>query len=157
MKMTLKESPGFRAFALLLPCLLLQAGCTTKQPTVAVMQRLQGTWEADNKTSITFTGNSLHYQDSTNEWHEGTFTLPAGTNPQELRLTLTGSSLTNGPGALIRASMKIEDRTLTLAPSGSGEAEPPKTFASTTQNPITLYEFRKVQRQKKNTELPKSK
>ncbi|HYV26476.1 MAG TPA: hypothetical protein VFA77_03020 [Candidatus Eisenbacteria bacterium] len=162
MKMTLKESLGFTALSLLLPCLLLglQAGCTTNPPTASALQRLQGTWEevgseSDGNT-ITFTGNSLHFQGgNTNEWHEATFTLPAGTSPQQLRATITGFAPTNRFGAahigkVVAALFKIEDGTLTVAGEpldGSKAFEGPTTFH---------YKLRKVQPQKKNAELPKS-
>ena len=156
MKMTLKRAFGFTAFSLLMQCVVpcLQADCKTNQSTAPFLERLQGKWKTQDGITITFTGNSLHYHHSTNDWHKGTFTLPAGTNPQELRLTLTDSSLTNGPGALIRASMRIEDVTLTLAPSGNGEGEPPRSFEEKNNS---IYKLRKVQPQQKNVEPSKSK
>jgi uncharacterized protein (TIGR03067 family) len=155
MKTTLKTALGFTTL------LCLQAGCTIHQPPVAELQHLQGTWEgvqasdkSDAKLGITFTGNSLHYQwlNSTS-WYEASFTLPAGTNPQQLRATLTGYQPTNDIGTrdiglVIGAIFKIEEGTLTLAASGNGGEEPPKTF-----DDATRYVLKKVQPQKKNTEI----
>ena len=169
MKMTLKRAPGFTALSLLLPCLLLglQAGCTTNQSTASALQRLQGTWggfavgyEATDKITLTITGNSIHYHYQTptaNQVFEATFTLPAGTNPQQLRATLTGlppesdrvSSMEIGE--VVPAIFKIEDGTLILADPPSDDSKP---FEATKR---FHYKLRKVQPQKKNTELPKSK
>ena len=97
MKTVLKKSPGFTALALLLPWLLtgLQSGCTTHRPTASARQRLQGTWEGvlvgqekDGKITVTITDNSLHFHRDTNFWYETTFTLPAGTDPQQLHATI---------------------------------------------------------------------
>src|SRR5688500_3214915 len=109
MKMNLKGAPGFPALFLLLPCFLLGllAGCKTNQPIAAELQPLQGRWEgvalfretprgplvkSAGKYTVTITGNSLHFEGpSTNQMVEATFTLPAGTNPRQLRTTITGS------------------------------------------------------------------
>src|SRR6266700_641607 len=105
MKMILKGALGLTALSLLMPCALIcaQAAGTTNQPTAAELQRLQGTWdgvlvgqESAGKITITITGNSLHFQGlNRNEWYEATFTLPAETNPQQLRATITGCQQTN--------------------------------------------------------------
>src|SRR5262245_44603556 len=93
MKMILKRALGFPALSLLMPCVLLypQAGCTTNRPTAAELRRLQGYWEGDGaagKCSITITGNSLHFYARTDFWYVTTFTLPAGTDPQQLHATI---------------------------------------------------------------------
>jgi uncharacterized protein (TIGR03067 family) len=161
--MTLKRALGFTVLSLLMPCLLLclQAGCITHSPTAAELRRLQGTWEGVDTGSagnmITFTGNSLHFQEgNTNQWHKATFTLPAGTSPQQLRATITGFAPTNRfdaahIGKVVTALFKIEEGTLTVAGEpldGSKAFEGPATFH---------YKLRKVQPQQKNAELPKSK
>ena len=79
--------------SLLMPCVLfcLLAGCTTVQQTAAELQRLQGTWEGvkeGDKITITITGNSFRFYRDTNFWFETTITLPAGTDPQQLRATI---------------------------------------------------------------------
>src|SRR5947208_3397277 len=82
----------------------------------AELQPLQGTWEGidlgqnySRKITIRFTGNSLHFQAPTNnEWAEGTFTLPAGTNPQQLRFTMKGCSNPDHIGQVVVAIFKVE-------------------------------------------------
>jgi uncharacterized protein (TIGR03067 family) len=163
-KMIHKRALGFTVLSLLMPCVLLglPAGCKTKPPTAAAMQRLQGTWEGvlvgqekDGKITITITGNSLRYQGTgTNEMVEATFTLPAETNPQQLRATITAAQNPVGAvdiGQVVIAFFKFEDGTLTLA----GE---PRNGLKPFEEP-TMFHFkvRKVQPQKKNTALPTSK
>src|SRR5688500_6819961 len=124
MRITFRTAHGFTAASLLMSCvfLCLQAGCKTPPPTVTELQRLQGTWEgvqvgdkSNDKIVITFTGNSLHYQSlNTTSWWEASFTLPAETNPQQLRATITDYQLpddvgTGNIGAVIGAIFKIDD------------------------------------------------
>ena len=162
MKMTLKRAPGFTALSLLMPCVLLclLAGCKTMQPTAAELQPLQGTWEGvmvgqekDGKITIMITGNSLHFHRDTNFWFETTFTLPAGTDPKRLHATIKDCADKDSIGKVVLAIFKIEDGTLTLATLGDDAEETPKSFEAAGNR----YELRKVQPQRKNTELPKSK
>jgi len=158
MKLTLKESIGFTVLSLLPPCLLLGllAGCATHPPTAAKLQRLQGTWEGvlvgqekDGKITITITGNSLHFHRDTNFWFETTFTLPAGTDPQQLRTTITGGPDKDSIGKMVPAIFKTGDGNLTLAVNQDNAHEPPKGFDDDTPG-IIHYEFWRVQ--KKNVE-----
>ena len=141
MKMTLKRAPGFKALSLLMPCFLLglQTGCNTHQPTAAQLQPLQGTWEeikagneGDGKITITITANSLHFHRDTNFWFKTTFTLSAGTDPQQLRATIKHSAPPgDSNGKVVVAIFKIEDGTLTLAAepqNGSKAFEEPSSF-----------------------------
>jgi uncharacterized protein (TIGR03067 family) len=177
--MTLKESPGFTALCLLLPCLLLglPAGCTTHRPTATALQRLQGTWEgfalgretpggpyvkskSSAKTTITITGNSLYFYEGTNFWYETTFTLPASQDPQQLHATIKRCAEGNDSiGKLIIAFYKIDDETLTLGGirDKDSTAAWPKSFETAEDTMTGRYELRKVQSQRKNTEPPKSK
>src|SRR5580765_4351322 len=74
---------------------------STPTPIAAELKPLQGDWEgegAGGKCSITITGDSLHYRVGTT-WYKTTFTLPAGTDPQQLHATIKDSSPpTNGIG-----------------------------------------------------------
>src|SRR6266704_2539017 len=133
MKMILKRATGFTALSLLVPCLLLclLAGCKTNQPIAAELQPLQGYWEgegAGGKCSLTITGNSLHYRAGKN-WYKTTFTLPAGTDPQQLHATIQDCSppSTNAIGKVVFAIFKIEDGTLTLAEDDMSENSPHRT------------------------------
>jgi uncharacterized protein (TIGR03067 family) len=142
------------------------------QPTAAELQLLQGTWEgfllsqetpdgpmvkATNTITVTITGNSLHFHRDTNFWWETTITLPKGKDPKQLHATIKGChdcppQQNNSVGTVVVAIFKIEDGTLTLA-TGNGDGEAPKSFAAAPNR----YELRKVQPQKKNTELPRTK
>jgi len=122
---------------------------TLAAPTAAELKPLQGYWEgeeAGGKCSITITGNSFHYRAGTN-WWKTTFTLPAGTDPQQLHATIKDCSppTTNAIGKVVFAIFKIEDGTLTLAEDDMSD-EPPKTFSTNS----SCYHLKKVQSQKKN-------
>src|SRR6266478_5728681 len=128
---------------------------TLPAPTAAEPKPLQGYWEgegAGGKCSITITGNSLHYRAGTN-WYKTTFTLPAGTDPQQLHATIKDCSppSTNAIGTVVFAIFKIEDGTLTLAEDDMSD-QPPKTFPSA----LSRYNLKKVQPQKTNTQPPKT-
>jgi hypothetical protein len=164
MKTTFKESLGFTVLSLLLPCLLLGllTGCPSKPtqtaaepstptPIAAELKPLQGYWEGDGaggKCSITITGNSLHYR-AGNYLYKTTFTLPAGTDPQQLHATIKDCSppSSNAIGTVVFAILKIEDGTLTLAVDDMSD-KPPKTFPGASSR----YNLKKVQPQEKNTE-----
>jgi uncharacterized protein (TIGR03067 family) len=160
MKMTLKTVHGMTAFSLLLPCVLLclQAGCATHPTTAAKLQRLQGTWEGvlvgqekDGKITITITGHSLHFHRDTNFWYETTFTLPAGTDPQQLDTTIKGGPDKDSIGKVVRAIFKTGDGNLTLALNQDPSQEPPKGFDDDTPG-IIRYEFWRAQPRNKNVE-----
>ena len=119
--------------------------------TAAELKPLQGHWEgegAGGKCSITIMGNSLHYRNNAG-WYKTTFTLPVGTDPQQLHATIKDCSppSTNAIGTVVFAIFKIEEQTLTLAEDDMSD-KPPKTFASATNH----YVLKKVQPQKKNAD-----
>ena len=135
---------------------LLAAGQSTPTPFAAKLKRLQGYWEGEDaggKCSITITGNSLHYRAGKN-WWKTTFTLLAGTDPQQLHATIKECSPPSNDaiGKVVFAILKIEDGTLTLA-EVDGSDEPPKTFADATSK----YVVKQVQPKKENAEPPKTK
>ena len=140
--------------------LTANAKCAANQPTAAELQLLQGTWEGgegDGKITITITGNSLHFHRDTNFWFETTITLPAGKDPKQFHATIKDCppSQASSMGKVVGAIFKIEDGTLTIVASGSLE-EMPKSFEASETQGLSRFELRKVQPQKKNTELPKS-
>ena len=160
----MKKAPNgqflWGAFALSFAALF--AACQSKPtPTAAGLRHLQGYWEgnaAAGKSSITITGNSLHYYARTDFWFDTTFTLPAGTDPQQLHATIKDSAPpTNSIGQVVVAIFKVEDGTLTLAYNQDTEGPPPNAFPSDSNSPVARIDLKKVQPQKKNTELPKSK
>jgi hypothetical protein len=119
----------------------------------AKLRPLQGYWESvpPAKNSITITGNSLHYYARTDFWYETTFTLPAGTDPQQLHATIKRCSYPDSIGKVVIAIFKIEDEILTLAYLQTGAA--PKSFED---EEVDRFKLRKVPPQQKNTELPKT-
>ena len=157
--MNLKQVTGVTAPSLLLPCVLLflQTGCKTSQPNTAALRHLQGHWEGGGaggiKCSITITGNSLHFYSRTDFWYETTFTLPASTEPRQLRATIkhTAPSATNSIGQVVTAIFKIEQGTLTLAVNQDPEGPPPKAFPTEMNGVIARYDLKKTQK-KKNAE-----
>ena len=194
MRMILKGALGLTALSLVMPCVLscAQATDTTNQPTAAELPHLQGTWEgvlagqeSAGKVTIQITSNSLRFQGrDSNDWYEATFSLPTGTNPQELRATITGCLRTNYLGAMVGAIFKIENGTLTLAGIQDRDQEPPKSFGeakpllrvedgtfnllggglglpgeskASEDNKLFRYELRKIQPQNKNAEPSQSK
>ena len=123
----------------------------TPTPIAAELKPLQGHWEgegAGGKCSITITGNSLHYRNNAG-WFNTTFTLPAGTDPQQLHATIKDCSppSTNAIGTVVFAIFKIEDGTLTLAEDDMSDM-PPKTFA----NASSRYSVKKVHPQKESAQ-----
>jgi hypothetical protein len=120
----------------------------TPTPLAEELKPLQGHWEgegAGGKCSITIAGNSLHYRNSAG-WYKTTFTLPAGTDPQQLRATIKECSPPSNSaiGTAVFAILKIEDGTLLLATYDVSDG-PPKTFADASNR----YTVKKVQPQKK--------
>jgi len=178
MKITLKTELGFTVLSLLMLCFLLclQAGCATHPPNSSALHRLQGTWggvwwvqatpggplvkdAGANNATITITGNSLYYYRDPDFWFETTFTLPAGTDPQQLHATIIHSSDPSPTKVIsvVAAIFKIEHGTLTLALNQFDAEHPPGSFeppkSSEEHKAMTRYELRKVQPQKKNAEL----
>jgi hypothetical protein len=155
--MTIKIALAVTTLSILMPCGLIctQAAGTTNPPTAAELQPLQGTWEGfmvgneGRKITITITGNSLHFHRDTDFWFETTFTLPAGTYPQQLHATIKDCpEPCDDIGKVVFASFKIEDRTLTLAGIQASAVEPPKTFGEipgVEDNRIFRYKLKKVQ------------
>lgn len=156
--MTIKVALAVTTLSILLPCGLIcaQAAGPAAQPTAAELQPLQGSWEGvmagheeAGKISITITGNSLRFQRlKTDEWFETTFTLPAGTYPQQLHATIKDcSEPCDDIGKVVFAIFKIEDGTLTLVGIQASSAEPPKTFGEIPgldDNRIFRYKLKKA-------------
>ena len=73
---------------------------------------------------------------------EATFTLPQGTDPQQLEATITNCSPPSSTaiGTMVFAIFKIQDGTLTLAVNDTSD-RPPETFATAGSH----YVLKKVQ------------
>lgn len=134
---------------------LLTAAQSLPPRTAIELNHLQGHWEgegAGGKCSITITNNTLLYRAGTN-WHKTTFTLPAGTNPQQLHATIIDvfPPAKDSIGQVVPAIIKIEHDTLTLAAYSLSE-DPPKTF----EEAPTKYIVKKVPSKTENPQPPKS-
>ena len=112
---------------------------------------------SDDRVTITITGNSLHFHRDTNFWFKTTFTLPAGTDPQELHATIKDCPPPRDSiGKVVVAIFKVEGGKLTLAAMGERTEEMPKSFEAADDEGWTRYELRKVQPQKEKTEPPRT-
>jgi hypothetical protein len=146
----------FLLSALALSLAALFTACqSTPTPIAAELEPLQGSWEgegAGGKCSIIITGNSLYYRNRAG-WFRTTFTLPVGTDPQQLHATIKDCSppSTNAIGTVVFAIFKIEDGTLTFAEDDMSD-KPPQTFASASRR----YSVKKVHPQKKKAQPPKT-
>jgi uncharacterized protein (TIGR03067 family) len=152
--MTRNESSSLAALSLLIPTLLggLQSGCTHQPPTASQLERLQGTWvgvvageKSDTKYTVKITGNSFHFHRDPEFWFRTTFTLPVGTDPQQLLATIKecAPGQENSIGKTVAAIFKIEEGTLILAARGDGGDETPTGFDATEDKGLTRYELRK--------------
>jgi uncharacterized protein (TIGR03067 family) len=140
------------ALVLLSPAAAVRAEATTArtQPAAAEVQHLQGTWEGASvgqesagKITITFSGNSLHFQGlKADQWYDATFTMQEGTRPRQLRATITGCPQVKDIGTVIGAIFKIENKTLSLAGlEDDGASDDSEAFDG---NTMFHYRFRKV-------------
>ena len=131
-------------------------------PSAAEPSPLQGSWDGDGpggKCSITITGNTLHFHARTDFWYKATFTLPAGTGPQQLRAIINDGAqgkTDSTVGKVVVAIFKIEDGTLTLALNQDNEGPLPNAFPSERDGPIARYDLKKVQPQKKSPQPSKT-
>ncbi len=101
--------------------------------------------EKDGKIVITIAGDSLHFYRDTNFWFMTRFTLPAGTNPQQLRATITDSKDKESNGKVVPAILKTGDGKLTLAINQDTSQEPPKSFDVETRD-VMRWEFRRIEK-----------
>ncbi len=109
--------------------------------------------ETNNKITLKFSGNALHFQwlegNIKGNWYEATFALPAGTNPQQLRATITDYYPTNDTGTrdigrVVTAIFKIKEGTLTLAGIQDNNHERAKDIDPFEENTTFRYALRKV-------------
>ena len=126
------------ALSLLTPTLSLRAeeAKSAAQSSDKEQTVLQGTWEGvekgeegKGKSTMTVTGNSMHFQGaSKEEWYKATFKVLPGNDPQQLQATITESPAKEFVGKTSTAIFKIEDGTLTLSGKKPGTSGTPKSF-----------------------------
>jgi len=136
----LKRALAVAVFSILMPSGLFgtQAVDPTHPPAAAELEPLQGIWEgfmAGNESgpmiTVTITGNSLRFYRDPDFWFETTFTLPAGTYPQQLHATIKDCvEPCDDVGKVVYAIFKIEGAILTLVGIQATAAEPPQDFGT---------------------------
>jgi uncharacterized protein (TIGR03067 family) len=139
--------------------------CTQAGPlgssTAADLQRLQGSWEGvleghetEGKISITIAGNALHFRGlKPDQRYSATFTLPPGTDPQQLHATITDGPAPSAIRTVVFAILKIENATLTLAGISATAAQSPRPLGQNSgfeDNSMFRYDLRKVQPKKRS-------
>jgi hypothetical protein len=163
------------------------------QPSIALTQQLQGSWEGElvgraavGKCQLTINRDSLRFQGlDTNDWYETTFTLPLGTQPQQLHATIRKCPHPAHIGKVVYTIVRIEEDTLTMVGIEDDAQDPPDSFdgneaiskklptkpfaipgldssaldgpKSGTDARTFRYLFKKVQLQKKPAETPAAK
>jgi uncharacterized protein (TIGR03067 family) len=161
MKPTIKMALAVTTLSILVLWALVctQAG-TLSPSTAAELQRLQGSWEGaleghetEGKVSITITGNALHFQGlKPTERYQATFTLPAGTDPQQLHATIKDGPAPKDIGKVVFAIFKIENGTLTLAGISPSAVQSPRPLGEDPgfeNNSMFRYDLRKLQPKKR--------
>jgi uncharacterized protein (TIGR03067 family) len=158
MKLTRKMALAVATLSMLVPW-STQAG-TLGPSTAAELQRLQGSWEGvlegherEGKVSITITRNALQFQGLKPEQrYAATFTLPAGTDPQQLHATIKEGPGPSDVGKVVFAIFKIENGTLTLAGIPADAVESPRPSGQDPgfeNNSMFRYDLRKVRPRRK--------
>lgn len=160
MTRTMKVALALTTLSILMPRALVCTEAGSPSPsTSAALQRLQGSWEgvlegheAEGKVSITITGNTLHFQGlKPTQRYAATFTLPAGTDPQQLHATIKDGPGPKEIGQVVFAIFKIENGTLTLAGISESAVQSPRPSGQDPgfeNNSMFRYDLRKVQPKK---------
>lgn len=107
--------------------LLLLTACASL-PTHSHLdfEQLQGRWEGKGpggSSSVTITGDTLHFHAREDFWYETQFTLPPVDGPKQLHATILkdGSGRTKDIGTLVVTIYKFESLDGTPEPSGIDE------------------------------------
>ena len=162
MKLTIiKTALAVTTLSVLMPWALVCAEAGSPSPAPAAeLQRLQGSWEGvleghetEGRVSITITGNTLQFQGlKPTQRYAATFTLPAGTDPQQLHATIKEGLGPKDVGQVVFAIFKIENGTLTLAGISESDAQSPRLSGKDPgfeNNSLFRYDLRKVRPKKK--------
>ncbi len=114
-------------------------------------EKIQGAWEgvetgreSEGKCTLNVNGDTLSLQTGNKQdWYKATFTLPAGTDPQQLRATITDCPAPEFDGRSALAIFKLEGGKLTLSGHPPGSADAPRSFEGDAE--ARTFVFRKVQ------------
>jgi uncharacterized protein (TIGR03067 family) len=98
--------------------------------------KLQGKWEGvevgretEGKCTLTVDGDTIQFQGSNkNEWYKTLFDVPVGTEPRQLRATITECPAKDFVGKMACSIYRIENGNLTLVGHAPGIPEAPKSF-----------------------------
>ncbi len=152
MRQNLMQEPN-RPFLLGALALLLAAlftACQSAPPrTAAELSRLQGYWEGTGpggEVSVTISGNSLHFKSRPEFWYETAFTLPAGTDPEQLHATIIKDSLPEQAhiGTVVVALFKIEGETLTFGVVEDFEGPPADPIVGDWDGVMDIFYFKRA-------------
>ena len=118
--------------------------------------RLQGYWEGygpGGDCSVTISGNSLHFRARPDFWYETTFTLPAGTDTQQLHATIIRDSSPRQAdiGRVVVALLSFEDGTLTLGVINDFDEPPEGPVTADWDKAIDRYYLKRARPQSTNT------
>jgi uncharacterized protein (TIGR03067 family) len=97
---------------------------------------LQGIWkgtevgrESLGTCTLTVSGDTMQFQGwSPQEWYKSSYTLPAGSEPKQLRGTIAECPVPEMVGRSSTAIYKIEGGQITLAGCKPGSGETPRNF-----------------------------
>jgi len=123
---------------------------TLAPSTAADSALLQGKWEGvevgregSGTCTLTVSGDTMHFQSwNKDEWYKATFTLPAATNPKQLKGTIADCPRPDMVGKTSTGIFKIEAGKLTLAGCKPGTGESPKTFDADAS--VRVFIFKKA-------------
>jgi uncharacterized protein (TIGR03067 family) len=138
MKVTLRIALALAVISILTPCRLVRAQGASNAAKASAKQSelLQGTWEgfevgreALGKCVLTISGDSIHFQGANkDEWYKADFTLPTGTDPNQLRVVIKDCPVADFIGKSAVAIFRIQDGALTLVGHPPGSSDAPKSF-----------------------------
>lgn len=121
------------------------ASVTTPEPEPA----LEGTWEGletgreeAGRCILTIQGRTAHFQGANpGEWYKAELSFPAGSNPREMRATITECPFAELVGRVTPAIFKFEAGALVLAAREPGAESAPTSFEA--QEGVRRFVFKK--------------
>ena len=102
---------------------------------------------------MTISGDAIDFiGGNKDEWYKATFTLPAGTEPRQLRSVVKACPAPELVGKISFAIYKIADGTLTLVGNKPGDPDVPKGFEGAATS--RTFTFKKVEPRRRTTLPP---
>lgn len=117
--------------------------------TPALDPALEGTWEGvetgreeAGRCILTIQGRTAHFQGANpGEWYKADLSFPAGSNPREMRATITECPFAEMVGRVTPAIFKFEAGALILASREPGAESAPASFEA--QDGVRRFVFKK--------------